>query len=236
MACATCHLEGQTDAVTWQFLEGPRDTPSNAGGPINTGFLFRQATRNSVEQYDETIRNEQGGFYYLDGGNAQQVADLSDLADFTNYAIPFPQNPNVDPDGGWPDQQDAGFAVFTTVAGCMQCHWSPNPLPVTGNFYTDSGSGNPALDLCTGPVNLHDVGTCVTTGQYPDQTLVADDCGIIRSACSFDTPTLRGVFATAPYLHDGSAATLDDVVDRMPNGATLSPPDHAALVAFLKTL
>src|SRR5207245_2571931 len=38
VACASCHLEGQTDAVVWLFKEGPRDTPSNAGGPINTGF------------------------------------------------------------------------------------------------------------------------------------------------------------------------------------------------------
>ncbi len=237
MACATCHLEGQSDAVTWQFLEGPRDTPSNAGGPVNTGFLLRQATRNSVEQYDATIRSEQGGFYDLDGGSAQQQEDLVDLADFVNYAIPFPQNPNVSPDGGWTDQQDAGFIVFTSpTVGCSTCHWSPTPFPVTGNFYTDSGSGNPTLDLCSGPVMLHDVGTCVATGQYQDQPMDADVCSILRPACSFDTPTLRGVFATPPYLHDGSAATLDDAVDRMPNGANLSASDHAALVAFLKTL
>ncbi len=31
VACASCHIEGRTDAVTWRFLPGPRDTPSNAG-------------------------------------------------------------------------------------------------------------------------------------------------------------------------------------------------------------
>jgi cytochrome c peroxidase len=30
---------------------------------------------------------------------------------------------------------------------------------------------------------------------------------------SLDTPSLRGVSATAPYLHDGSAKTLRDVLD-----------------------
>jgi YVTN family beta-propeller protein len=238
MACATCHLEGQTDAVTWQFVEGPRDTPSNAGGPINTGFLFRQATRNSVEQYDETIRTEQGGFYYLDGGSEQQEDDLTDLADFVNYAIPFPQNPNVDPDGGLTDEQDAGMIVFQTI-GCTKCHQSPNPLPVTGDFFTDSGSGNATLDLCAGPVMLHDVGTCDTTGQYQDQPMDADICNIARPACSFDTPTLRGIFATPPYLHDGSAATLDAAVQIMVANAvhtTIDPSDEQALVAYLKTL
>ena len=53
MACAICHLEGQTDAVTWRFLQGPRDTPSNAGGPINTGFLLRQALKSTVMEYDQ---------------------------------------------------------------------------------------------------------------------------------------------------------------------------------------
>ena len=32
VACATCHIEGRSDAVTWRFEQGPRDTPSNAGG------------------------------------------------------------------------------------------------------------------------------------------------------------------------------------------------------------
>ncbi len=32
VACASCHIEGGSDAVTWLFKEGPRDTPSNAGG------------------------------------------------------------------------------------------------------------------------------------------------------------------------------------------------------------
>ena len=32
IACATCHMEGRSDSVTWRFEQGPRDTPSNAGG------------------------------------------------------------------------------------------------------------------------------------------------------------------------------------------------------------
>ncbi len=118
MACAICHLEGQTDAVTWKFVEGPRDTPSNAGGPINTGFLFRQATRNTVIDYDETIRIEQGGSYSRTDPN--QAADLNAIADFTNYAIPFPQNPNREPDGGLTASQANGQTLFGT--SCTLCH------------------------------------------------------------------------------------------------------------------
>ncbi|MEO7331364.1 MAG: YncE family protein, partial [Minicystis sp.] len=78
VSCASCHIEGGSDAVTWLFTQGPRDTPSNAGGPINTGFLLRQGMRNDVNQYDETIVVEQGGNYHLD--QAAQKPDLDALA------------------------------------------------------------------------------------------------------------------------------------------------------------
>ena len=57
-----------------------------------------------------------------------------------------------------------------------------------------------------------------------------------------DTPTLRGVWSTPPYLHDGSAATLRDVlVDRNAQGlhggaANLSVEDLDLLIRFLLEL
>ena len=50
-----------------------------------------------------------------------------------------------------------------------------------------------------------------------------------------DTPTLREVWATAPYLHDGSAATLEAAV-RAHNGVTISDPDLSKLVAYLQQI
>ncbi len=241
MACAICHLEGQTDAVTWKFVEGPRDTPSNAGGPINTGFLFRQAVRNSVVDYDETIRVEQGGFYSRT--NPSQQADLEAIADFTNYAIPFPQNPNRNPDGGLTPSQANGQSIFG--GSCTKCHRSPfcsssssSCAMRIGDFFTDSGDGNPTKDL-GGLVVLHDMDgyTCATSGPFPDQASTDIDGGP-RTACAFDTPTLRGIFATAPYFHDGSAQTLDDAVGVMleVGRMDLSDSDRADLVAYLMTL
>jgi YVTN family beta-propeller protein len=219
VACSTCHLEGGTDAVTWQFAQGPRDTPSNAGGPINTGFLFRQAVRNDVIQYDKTIRVEQGGAF--DRTNAQQLPLLEALSAFVNRAIPFPQNPNI---GQSPTAaQQRGATTFTQL--CAGCH--------SGAYLTDSGAGNPTLDF-TGTIVLHDIGTCVTTGQYVDKPSADEVTGAIHTACDFDTPSLRGIFATPPYFHDGSAATLADVVDRL--APTLSAGDKSDLVEYLRTL
>lgn len=221
VACATCHIEGGSDAVTWLFSQGPRDTPSNAGGPINTGFLMRQALRTSVTQYDETIRVEQGGHY--DRHLAAQAGDLDALAAYVNRAIPFPQNPHARAEG-LTDAELAGEAVF--VDRCASCHAGP--------YATDSAMGNPTLDLSQNVV-LHDVGTCVLTGPHPDKP-ATDVAGHLRSACELDTPSLVGVFATPPYFHDGSAATLGDAVDRMTFGAPLDAQEKADLVAYLETL
>lgn len=222
VACASCHIEGGSDAVTWLFGVGPRDTPSNAGGPVNTGFLLRQALLTNLDQYDLINRNEQGGSYHLD--DPALKPDLEALARYVNYGIPFPQNPNLAPDGKLTEPQARGEKSFQTR--CASCH--------SGPFYTDSGAGNPTLDL-TKPILLHDVGTCVTTGPFPDQA-ARDLEQTLHTACDFDTPTLRGIFATPPYLHDGSAPTLRDVLDRFPFSSGLPDADKDDLVAYMLTL
>jgi YVTN family beta-propeller protein len=222
VACASCHIEGGSDAVTWKFAAGPRDTPSNAGGPVNTGFLMHQGLRNTVTQYDETIRIEQGGSY--DATVPAQKADLDALAAYVNYAIPFPQNPHRAPGGALTPAQAKGKAAFDSH--CSGCH--------TGAYYTDSGEGNASLDI-DGTIMLHDVGTCVIGGPFPDQP--ADDVGgHTHSACDFDTPSLRGVFASPPYFHDGSAATLRDAIDRLSFADGLDEGTKNDLVEYLETL
>ncbi len=66
---------------------------------------------------------------------------------------------------------------------------------------------------------------------------------------AFKTPTLREVARTAPYMHDGSIATLEEVVefydgggianpylDRRLRPLELLPAEKRALVAFLRSL
>jgi hypothetical protein len=225
VACATCHIEGRSDAVTWLFEEGPRDTPTNGGGMTDTGFLFRTGDRSQVEDYWKTIDVEQGGFFHP-GGAEQPLLDA--IAAYVNYALPSAVPPRTD------DALRArGQAVFERL-GCASCH--------AGQAKTDSGGGNPHLDL-KGTILLHDVGTCVKSGPWPDVAHLAID-GEPRSACAFDTPALRGLWDSAPYLHDGSAARLEDVLPSMlkatvaPGASppTLSPEDETSLVEFLRSL
>jgi YVTN family beta-propeller protein len=245
VACASCHLEGRSDAVTWLFAQGPRDTPTNAGGLLDTGFLFRTADRNKVEDYWQTIDVEQGGHFSASEPTQQPL--LQALAAYVNHAIPSPAAPSEDithsvRGDALAELRGQGQDVFDRV-GCGNCH--------SGPAKTDSGAGNPALDL-SGPaltspsqdgVLLHDVGTCVTSGAHPD-VAHADIDGHPREACAFDTPQLRGLADSAPYLHDGSAASLSDVVPVMlracaPPGEAppaLSDDEKTALVEYLRGL
>jgi large repetitive protein len=80
----------------------------------------------------------------------------------------------------------------------------------------------------------------VTHGPY-DDVATPDENGNVRSACAFDTPTLLGIGDSAPYLHDGSAATLEDVFFLAPGmvgqaATQLSTTDLEALVTYLRSL
>src|SRR5262249_47824147 len=50
----------------------------------------------------------------------------------------------------------------------------------------------------------------------------------------FDTPTLLGVWATAPYLHNGSAASLADVLTNTAHVGTLTSTEQNQLLAYLE--
>ncbi len=147
----------------------------------------------------------------------------------------FPPVPAPPPNAAFPNftpQENRGKEVFLvpTLGGCAACHGSET--------FTAPEEKNNGLDLTTTDRGFG----AVTNNMNLDAT--------------FKVTTLRNVELTAPYMHDGRFATLEQVVDhysngvrnhpnlspqlRLPNGlprqANLSVQDKAALVAFLKTL
>jgi len=220
MACASCHPEGTTNRITWRFEQGPRDTPTNAGGV--DGFLFRTGARRDLREYWKTINVEQGGHFAPDDTVLAPYLDA--VAAFVSRAIPTPIAPTTDAASA-----ARGRAIFfRDDTRCAQCHHGPS--------LTDSGHGNPTLDLA-GPVLLWDVGTC-----NPEDRPHADFVGHPRQACMFDTTALRGLWDSPPYLHDGSAPTLRallverNVGDRHGRTSHLSARELDDLVEFLRGL
>ena len=134
--------------------------------------------------------------------------------------------------------EQRGFELFMTEyeprtgrygADCFHCHGGP--------LLTDHAFHNNGLERDSG----RDLGRFRVTGREADRG-------------KFATPSLRNIALTAPYMHDGRFATLEEVVEHYsagvkrsatldPNlakhpesGLQLSAEDQHALVAFLKTL
>jgi cytochrome c peroxidase len=121
--------------------------------------------------------------------------------------------------------QIRGMNVFFNKAKCDQCHEGIN---FTSNSYANLGIGmdKPKPDL----------------GRY-EVTKDPKDWG------AFKTPTLREIEHTAPYMHDGSLKTLEEVVDFYDKGGrpnknlddkikklNLTVGDKKDLVEFMKAL
>ncbi len=136
-------------------------------------------------------------------------------------------------------QENQGRGIFLGGAGgCAACHGSDNFVP--GNNIFNNGLENPYVDKGLGGIS-----------------------GLTADEGFFKVPSLRNIELTAPYMHDGRFATLEEVVEfynsgvvnhpnlspqlRNPPGPPGTPPppprrlnltetQKAALVAFLKTL
>lgn len=93
---------------------------------------------------------------------------------------------------------------FSERAECYHCHSGPH----FSNSFRDHDSPPP-------PVEFHNTGLYNVDGQgaYPgDNTGLYEFTGRPQDMGRFRVPTLRNVALTAPYMHDGSVATLEEVV------------------------
>jgi mono/diheme cytochrome c family protein len=220
MSCASCHFDGDHDGRTWMFENGPRNTTS-LRGTRDTRPLHWSADRDEVQDFEHTIKTLQFGDGLLAGGepnpslgapNAGRSADLDALAAFVNTLRHRP-SPFRKPDGSLTAAARRGQRIFDRAeVGCAICHPAPR--------FTDSSLVTPFV--------RHDVGT----GDGPRE----------RLGPAFDTPSLRGLWDSAPYLHDGSAPSLRDVLttrnpgDRHGSTSQLTPQEVEDLVAYLKSL
>ena len=133
------------------------------------------------------------------------------------------------------DQELTGHDIFFDInedisrhAECGHCHNAP--LFTTNEFFNNGVQAQIGEDI------FPDNGLGEVTGNRFDNGM-------------FRTPTLRNIFSSAPYMHDGRFETLDDVIDHYITGGhparnldavlrplNMSDEDRAALIAFIRTL
>ena len=182
------------------------------GGPRNTPILRgiggTEPLHWSADRPD--VQSFQQTFTGLMAGTGLSDAELNALAEFLNGLEPL-QSPWRAENGLLTEEAVRGAEVFQR-AGCSVCHSAP--------VFTDR--------------QVHDVGTGEGYHDHPSHKgKVAETFGP-----KFDTPSLRELWLTAPYLHDGRAPTLRDIFTTFNHGdaEVLSEAKLAALEAYLLAL
>ena len=138
-------------------------------------------------------------------------------------------------DGAVSETVKLGHELFNGKASCAQCH--------LGNNFTDSRFPNIGIGWDEAEKAFADEGRWAVTKSLPAERRAEADRG------AFKTPTLREVTRHAPYMHDGSLATLREVVEFYNRGGVknpwldpkiqplkLSEPEIDALVALMRAL
>jgi YVTN family beta-propeller protein len=219
ISCSSCHPDGDSDGRTWLNPEGLRNTTA-LYGMAWTHPLHWSADRDETQDFEHTIRGQLMQGRGLIRGSVSEALDkpnkgLSKALDALavySNAHPVPRSPYAKE--GLNDAAKRGKELFfSSETQCATCH--------SGPYYTDS---KPVQ-----PFTVHDVGTGLSDKAE-------------KMGPKYDTPTLLGIYRTAPYLHHGEAKTLKDVVrkcnpeDKHGKTSQLSESQVDDLVEFLKAL
>lgn len=248
LACASCHDLSKGGADNRPFSPGKNGQPGRVNSPsvYNSGFNFAQfwdgRAATLEEQVDGPVGNPAEFATTWPAILARLGADKDLLAAFktaypegltagnARHAIAEFERSLITPSRfdrflngdaqALGDAEKRGLGLFQSY-GCGGCHQGRN---VGGNVYQRLGV-----------VKDYFQGRTITEADRGRYNVTRDP----KDMHVFKVPSLRNVALTAPYFHDGSAATLSDAVAVMARhqlGVELPPDDKEALVAFLKSL
>ena len=219
MSCAACHNDGGHDGRTWDLShagEGLRNTIALRGrAGLGQGRLHWSANFDEVQDFEAQIRTLAGGTGLMadaafNAGTRNQPlgdAKAGQSSDLDALAAYVGSLASFQPS---PNRSSNGALTSTAQSGrtlfesrCLGCHGGPG--------FTASASAG-----------LQSIGTIKASS---GQRLGGPLTGI-------DIPTLRDAWATAPYLHDGSAPTISAAITAHAN-LTLTATEVSQLAAFV---
>ena len=224
ITCATCHIDGTHDGRVWDFTqrgEGLRNTTSLVGrSGEGHGRVHWTGNFDEIHDFEHDIRNEFGGSGFMsdidfeEGSRNTTLGDTkeglsSDLDALTAYMRSlnsFDPSPFKPSDLQFSEQALRGKLLFQEM-NCAYCH--------SGQSFTNSGQNL-----------IAEVGTL--TG--------ATGSRLGGRVLGLDVPTLKDIWFTSPYLHDGSALSLEAVMNEHLGFESLSNQQRDDLIEYLNQL
>jgi cytochrome c peroxidase len=239
LACATCHdprrafSDGRAVARGIGGAEGPRNSPAIINRGYGSSFFWDGRARTLEQQVLEPISNpKELGLSTPELERRTGLEAVKVAAALASYirTIRSGRSPFDRYAAGERNAMTAlertGLAIFRGKGNCVSCHVGPN--------FTDE--------------QFHNTGVAWRGRGFVDDGRFAVT-GIARDRGAFKTATLREVARTAPYMHDGSLATLEQVIDFYSDGGRANPnldseirrldltaQEKQALAAFLRAL
>ncbi len=232
LACAGCHPEGRDDGYVWH--EASFDTPD---GGTRSNFVGSYenvpdlAKTKGFPRRTPMLAGRVGasgpyGWHAENATLADRIAAGMGLHRWGGLPHHAPENVNA----------RAGYIAEFIRKGLVvppREQRAPTPEEERGKVVFESKEA--ACSVCHRP----DTDFTDRTA-YPLKALPTRRDFDEETKQAFKTPSLLFVGGRAPYFHDGSASSLERLIeqnqDRMGKTSHLSPTDRAALVAYLKTL
>lgn len=185
-----------------QFWDGrARDLEEQALGPIQNPIEMTMTLDEVVERLNQ-IEGYKQQFQDVFGTDVTSEGIALAIAAYERTVLsgdaPYDRFKAGD-DNALSESALRGLKLFTGKAHCTACHSGPN--------FTDNG--------------FHNLGVSINKPE-PDLGREAIS-GLLGDRGAFKTPTLREIARTAPYMHDGSLATLEDVIEHYDRGGTPNP-------------
>jgi cytochrome c peroxidase len=239
LACASCHeperafSDGRAVARGINGAEGPRNAPALINRGYGASFFLDGRAATLEKQALEPILNPrelgltEAELERRTGRKSSEVtaALASYVRTIRSGDSPFDRY-SAGQARALNQLEKSGLELFRGKARCSSCHIGPN--------FTDE--------------RFHNTGVAWRDGRLADEGRYSISSNE-RDHGAFKTPTLREIASTGPYMHDGSLATLDDVLEFYSNGGRQNPyldseirplnltaQEKGALIAFLRSL
>jgi cytochrome c peroxidase len=244
------------DTLTWanpnmRTLEVQTLVPLFGDAPIELGLKGHETSAYAALAADPIYKPLFAAAFPRDPAPVVTTNVVAAIAAFersiVSFRAPFDRYRQNEDATAMSESAQRGMTLFFSnrKAGCISCHRGLN---------LDGGS-----KVAGGPADEEPIFTFHNTGLYnlagllsypADNTGLHAHTGRAEDVGKFRVPTLRNIAVTAPYMHDGSMATLNEVIDHYAAGGrtanpnrstglrtfTLTPAERADLIAFLESL